>query len=144
MKAIIDAVNELRGDLNNVAYIKSDETYHCNLNYNDDSGWWCSRGFYGDFVCTIDDFQAKANGMPFYYDRWDIGSIEDYLAADKTPLQLELIDGEAYQFDYNNGSMGMQNALMRYNKSGDYFYFDNTVFKARYCSNIQLLTVGDK
>jgi hypothetical protein len=87
MKTTIDAVNELRADISNVAYIKSDETYHCNLNYNDDSGWWCSRGFYGDFVCTIDNFQTRVECMSFDYARFDVGSIEDYLVADKELLQ---------------------------------------------------------
>ena len=54
---------------------------------------------------------------------------------------IELIDGKAYQFDYNNGSEGMNDAVMRYRKSGDYFYFDNTIWKRQHCTNIQLLEV---
>ena len=54
---------------------------------------------------------------------------------------ITLIDGEAYQFNYNNGSSGMQDALMRYRSNGDYFYFDSTIFKREYCTNIKHLTV---
>jgi hypothetical protein len=82
MKTIIDAVNELLGDLNNVSHIKDDDTYHCNVNYNDDSGWWCSRGVYGDFVCTIDDFEVITLEMTFHS-----RTAYDYIDADKTPLQ---------------------------------------------------------
>jgi hypothetical protein len=82
MKTIIDAVNELRADINNVAYIKSDETYHCNLNYNDYSGWWCGRGVYGDFVCTIDDFKVITLEMTFHS-----RTAYDYINADKELLQ---------------------------------------------------------
>jgi hypothetical protein len=140
MKTIIDAVNELRGDLNNVSHIKDDDTYHCNVNYNADSGWWCSRGVYGDFVCTIDDFQAKANGMPFYYARWDVGSIEEYLAADKTPLQPELIAGNAYQFECPKHG----EAIGFYNSISCRFININMSIRSDTCTNIQPLTVGDK
>ena len=54
---------------------------------------------------------------------------------------MELIDGKAYQFDYNNGAEGICDTLMRYRKSGDYFYFDNVMFERKYCTNIQPLTV---
>jgi hypothetical protein len=140
MKTIIDAVNELQGDLSNVSHIKDDDTYHCNVNYNADSGWWCSRGVYGDFVCTIGDFQARVKGMSFYYARWDIGSIEEYLAADKTPLQAELIDGKAYQFDY-----GKYTSLGFYDESDSCFYdtacFDEEIIHKSRATNIRPLTL---
>lgn len=56
------------------------------------------------------------------------------------PEPIELIDGKAYQLDYDTGSTGMNDAVMRYRKSGDYFYFDNHIFKREYCKNIVLLT----
>jgi hypothetical protein len=90
MKTIIDAVNELRADINNVAYIKSDETYHCNLNYNDDSGWWCGRGVYGDFVCTINDFGLKIIDMA----RHSPHNYFDYMMANKEPLTPPKTDKE--------------------------------------------------
>jgi hypothetical protein len=57
---------------------------------------------------------------------------------------IELIDGKAYQFDYYTGSVGMNNVVMRYRKSGDYFYFDNTIFERKFCTNIKPLTVEGK
>jgi hypothetical protein len=118
MKTIIDAVNELRGDLNNVSHIKDDDTYHCNVNYNDDSGWWCSRGVYGDFVCTIEDFTKKALQQ----------------------AKPELINGEAYQFVYAIGDI-MKGIYRSMDKS---FYNSNGDYMSKHCSNIELLTGGDK
>jgi hypothetical protein len=83
MKTIIDAVNELQGNLNNVSHIKDDDTYHCNVNYNADSGWWCSRGVYGDFVCTIDDFRFKALDMVHHSPQNSF----DYMMANKELLK---------------------------------------------------------
>jgi hypothetical protein len=57
---------------------------------------------------------------------------------------IELISGKAYQFDYYTGSVGMNNVVMRYRKSGDYFYFDNTIFERKFCTNIKPLTVEGK
>jgi len=54
---------------------------------------------------------------------------------------IELIDGKAYQFDYHNGSSGMNNAVMRYNKFIGKFQFDNHYFNPVHCTNIQLLEV---
>tara|TARA_R110000787_G_scaffold285086_1_gene399805 strand:- start:702 stop:1082 length:381 start_codon:yes stop_codon:yes gene_type:complete len=54
---------------------------------------------------------------------------------------VELINNEPYEFDYHTGSTGMQGAVMRYSKAGDYFFFDNTIFRREYCTNIKLLTV---
>ena len=76
-----------------------------------------------------------------------LGNIESHNISngvyDFKPLTppVELIDGKAYQFDYNNGAEGMRDTLMRYRKSGDYFYFDNVMFERKYCTNIQPLTV---
>lgn len=61
-----------------------------------------------------------------------------------TKAPVKLIDGEAYQFNYNDGSQGMNNAVMRYREAGDHFFFDNTIFKREHCDNIQHLTVGEK
>ncbi len=58
-----------------------------------------------------------------------------------TEAPIELIDGAAYEFDYNNGVTGMQDAVMRYRKSGDCFYFGNTILERKHCTNIKLLTV---
>jgi hypothetical protein len=122
MKTTIDAVNELRADISNVAYIKSDETYHCNLNYNDDSGWWCSRGFYGDFVCTIDDFTKKASQQ----------------------AKPELINGKVYQFDYHSGK-NVHGIYHKPNEDGfAIFKFARGAINKELVTNIQLLIVGDK
>jgi hypothetical protein len=56
-----------------------------------------------------------------------------------TPAPVELVDGAAYEFNYNNGSTGMQAAIMRYRKNGDYFFFDNTTFEREHCTNITRL-----
>jgi hypothetical protein len=139
MKTIIDAVNELRGDLSNVSHIKDDDTYHCNVNYNDDSGWWCSRGVYGDFVCTIDDFEMEVKGMSVHYARFDMGSLEAYLVAYKNPLQAELVDGKAYQFDHNGITW---NGL--YIKGGNSLLYSQGNPNITLCTEIQPLTVGNK
>jgi hypothetical protein len=122
MKTIIDAVNELQGDLSNVNY-KGDETYHCNVNYNEDSGWWCSRGVYGDFVCTIDDFRFKALDMAHHSPQNSF----DYMMANKEPLTKELdvdIDWSKYEIDY----------LMK-NKS-------EPIYTQEMCDNGELPSVG--
>jgi len=54
---------------------------------------------------------------------------------------IELIDGKAYQFDYHNGSSGMNNVAMRYNEFIGKFQFDNHTFNPIHCTNIQLLEV---
>jgi hypothetical protein len=148
MKTIIDAVNELRGDLNNVSYIKGDDTYHCNVNYNADSGWWCSRGVYGDFVCAIDDFEGEVSSMSLSYVRFDTINLRSYILADKELLQPEpeLVDGGLYLFD-----VGLEVELV-----GEAYLSDfaekwminalktNLNYMVNHCTNIQLLTVGDK
>jgi hypothetical protein len=135
MKTIIDAVNELRGDLNNVSHIKGDDTYHCNVNYNDDSGWWCSRGVYGDFVCTIDDFQIMIDRMmldsPDYFFK--------HIAVNKEPLKPGLIDGKAYQFECDKGELhGIYDHILEWFVAKELRVFVDEV------TNIQPLTVGDK
>jgi hypothetical protein len=140
MKTIIDAVNELQGDLSNVSHIKDDDTYHCNVNYNADSGWWCSRGVYGDFVCTINDFEMEVKGMSVHYARFDMGSLEAYLVADKNPLQAELVDGKAYQFE--SGECG--GAVGWFFKAGNAFDCAGICFDAKHCTNIQPLTLENK
>ena len=95
-KTVIDAVNELQGDLNNVAHIKSDETYHCNLNYNIDVGWWCSRGVYNDFVCTIDDFINTVGNMAYNFGKTTNVDFYDYINADKKTAKPQLEEDAAY------------------------------------------------
>jgi hypothetical protein len=139
MKTIIDAVNELQGDLSNVSHIKDDDTYHCNVNYNSDSGWWCSRGVYGDFVCTINDFEIMIDRMmlesPDYFFK--------YIAVNKEPLKPELIDGKAYQFDY-----GKYTSLGFYDESDSCFYdtacFDEEIIHKSRATNIRPLTLENK
>jgi hypothetical protein len=70
--------------------------------------------------------------------------IEDSRFNPESTPPVELIDGKAYQFDYYTGSVGMNNVVMRYRKSGDYFYFDNTIFERKFCTNIKPLTVEEK
>jgi hypothetical protein len=122
MKTIIDAVNELQGDLNNVSYIKGDDTYHCNVNYNVDSGWWCSRGVYCDFVCTINDFTKKASQQ----------------------AKTELIDGKAYQFDMFNGNVPRKTVSGIYSAEDDEFIYLQNVVRTGDCTNIQPLTLENK
>lgn len=73
-----------------------------------------------------------------------IRAIEPSSIGTITKAPVKPIDGEAYQFNYNNGSQGMSNAVMRCREAGDYFFFDNTIFKREHCDNIQHLTVGEK
>tara|TARA_R110002051_G_C8670055_1_gene490278 strand:- start:517 stop:1293 length:777 start_codon:yes stop_codon:yes gene_type:complete len=56
---------------------------------------------------------------------------------------VELIDGKACQFDYNNGTEGMLNVAMRYNECTGAFVFDQYTFKPEHCTNIKPLTVGE-
>ena len=58
-----------------------------------------------------------------------------------TDAPVELVDREIYLFDYNNGSSGMVGSVMRYCKSSNHFYFDNTYFDAKHCSNIRKMGV---
>ena len=53
-----------------------------------------------------------------------------------TKAPIKLVDGAAYQFDYDDKISGMYNAVMKYQKSNNSFYFDNILFKVEYCTNI--------
>ena len=58
------------------------------------------------------------------------------LSCDELFMAPKLEDGEAYQFDYLKGVIGMQGAIMRYREAGDYFHFNNTIFNREHCTNI--------
>jgi len=60
---------------------------------------------------------------------------------------VKLIDGGAYQLDYNNGYQEAYDAVMRYREKGDYFHSTcvrwsrELRWSREYCTNIQLLEV---
>tara|TARA_R110000851_G_scaffold160243_2_gene303482 strand:- start:688 stop:1560 length:873 start_codon:yes stop_codon:yes gene_type:complete len=67
-----------------------------------------------------------------------VGTIDDYLFKPLTP-PIELIDGKAYQFDYDGDTFqGI------YSERGDDFHSNKFVSSAPICTNIQPLTVGVK
>ena len=67
------------------------------------------------------------------------GTVEFELVS--PPIQL--INRGIYEFDYSTGNTGMQGAVMRYCEPSDSFFFDNTRFERRHCTNITLLTPED-
>ena len=60
------------------------------------------------------------------------------------PAPVELIDRKAYQFDYDSGTEGRLNVVMRYNECAGAFVFANHTFKPEHCINIKPLTVEVK
>ena len=67
-----------------------------------------------------------------------VGTIDDYLFKPLTP-PIELIDGKAYQFDYDGDTFqGI------YSERGDDFHSNKFVSSAPICTNIEPLTVGVK
>ena len=99
------------------------------------------------FFTLPDSNSGTCKILAYHKDKvWlDMGNIErviniDVLSFKPIEPPIELLDGEPYEFDYSNGNSGMQGAVMRYCKRNDSFFFDNTIFKREYCTNIVLLT----
>lgn len=90
MKTIIDAVNELKGDLGNSlnGYIDG-----CNVVLSHPSGCvYCSKAFYGSegwgLICTIQQFNDLVKELSRA--TWIKGaSLEEYQKADKEVLKVE-------------------------------------------------------
>tara|TARA_R110001583_G_scaffold109400_1_gene258098 strand:- start:8541 stop:9716 length:1176 start_codon:yes stop_codon:yes gene_type:complete len=90
-KTVWDAVNELRGDLNNTYMFDADDIYlfYC----NDGSDYICSysveEGDDKKIVCSIDEFKALVEGMMNNFGDCSILEFEAYECADKAPLEKE-------------------------------------------------------
>lgn len=110
----------------NCVYMLADNT-HVVLEGADENGFEVSK---------IDGTGVTWYARTIYQSQLKAGTIT------KAPIQLE--NGEAYQFDYCNGDSFIVNAIMRYRKSTDCFYFDNTTFKREYCANIIKLVPEEK
>lgn len=150
MKTIIGAVNEMKADLINLDSVKFDDTYICNVNYSDDCGWWCSRGSYGSFVCTVEVFNKSVNDCSLNFGKTSHEQVGDYFNADKELLTppIELIDGKAYQFDFKEQKylVGICHTYMKYGTKNVMFGSPvrDAKWNTEYCTNIQPLTIGDK
>lgn len=98
---------------------------------NDLNSTWheCVVDFIGKFKAVVTTQQISEKLIDLEFDKFK-------------PLTspIELINNEPYEFDYHNGIIGMKGVVMRYSKVSDSFFFDNTVFKREYCTNITLLT----
>lgn len=97
LKSTWDAVNELRGDLNNTPKFNGDERYLFHFVNQDRIGSsYNKHGLDGviNHICTIEEFNALVEEMTLGLDVNPVnhGHYLNYVYADKTPLKKEALD----------------------------------------------------
>ena len=96
LKTVWDAVNELRGDLNNTHNFNGDEVYLFYFVSHDSIGSsYSNHGSHGDInnICTIAEFKALVEEMELGLDVNPVnhGHYLNYVYADKSPLEKDSI-----------------------------------------------------
>tara|TARA_R110000744_G_scaffold170264_2_gene288417 strand:- start:18122 stop:18766 length:645 start_codon:yes stop_codon:yes gene_type:complete len=89
MKDLCDAVNELKGDLNNT-YLFSDSDLY--LKYIDADGTWlCSKSKELDdgfvLISTTTEFRQLVEAMKYNFGKCDVDAVANYYSIKKEPLE---------------------------------------------------------